>query len=222
MDGSASHPDLSQGREEPLPRTPEDLESALHIGELAITSGISHQASDSEDINSSKLTMDIPEQSADMDQGGNHHDQTGNANGQPVVENMLQSEGDHASLQVNAATEAFVPSLRKFPAEIRQMIFSEVITAPDVPRNSLMETIPRSEKQGILGALRCERDQTLYREALEMYYKKNTVELTDENLEKIQGLCEETLSLVRHMCISYRYEISCFTLIWIIREILDN
>lgn len=96
-------------------------------------------------------------------------------------------------------------SLRTFPAEIRQMIFDLVITAPNVPRDDLSNVdVPEGVKVALIEALRCDGNTTVYREALEIYFKKVTLVVTEANLERVHEMSENTLSLVHNLCINYR------------------
>jgi len=163
---------------------PEHLDVGGTLEKLSITSDQSHQASDEREPTTTMVTLE-----------------TGDSNDADNVRNTDQVP--HSSLHENVVMDLPPGSLRTFPPEIRQMIFNEVITAPNVPRNSLMDIITPSNGN-LVEALRSERDQALYREALEIHYKKHTVELTEENFNRVQELSEDTLSLVNHLCISYR------------------
>lgn len=165
------------------------------IKSLYITSENTHKVSDYPQDN----IMAAPKESVSQD---TQHFETGSVNNTSVENTSHSDQFSNSSLtNIMAIPKG---SLRKFPVEIRQMIFDQIINAPDVPRTSTVESVPPMEKICLVEALRGERDPTLYKEALEMFYKRFTVEVTEQNLERVQEISDSTLSLINHLCISYR------------------
>jgi hypothetical protein len=85
-----------------------------------------------------------------------------------------------------------MPSLRRFPPEVRVMIFKINLSfSKDLPSSNLLAALIA--------------DQFLYKEALKVYYDVTTFEITKDNINVYENnMTEEIVSRVKCLVFDYK------------------